>query len=63
MSWKQLIDAHWTDVFGAGLLALSVACYLLVNPEFGMLIAGAGLGVIRGDRKNRKADEGQGGTG
>ena len=60
MSWKQLIDQHWTDFFGAMLVLLSIPCYIWVSGEFGAMIFGLAAGVIKGDRPKRKTDAGQG---
>jgi hypothetical protein len=59
MNWKTLIDNHWNDLFGLLLLLLAVPAYIAVNGEFGALVAGAGLMVIKGDRKQRKTDVGE----
>ncbi len=58
MSLMQLIDSHWNDVLGLACILLSIPCYLYVNSEFAALIAGAGVGVIKGDRAKRKSDAG-----
>lgn len=56
MTWNETIDGHWNDFLALALIILAIPAYVWVNEEFGALIAGAGIGVIKGDRSQRKAD-------